>query len=403
MRGVRGIVPVLASVLAAELPAQFVNRATWLGFDQESVRRDFPQGPEYHLDRFGYVVLPPWSERGLPRFEDRVSYRLGSTSSTQFTVEGALDQSVALGDGIGFRYHVLQSENRDTRFLRNAVELEAGFGARTAVFVQTELFAEKATIDVSAGVWLWREAEQALRLMVTAVDAPSAKSREFAYRRDPYAVMASGAFGAPTGLRVAFEIGGQLPLEVEDLTATTVTRLQRWIGGLDLHVPLGERDWLVFGGELERTWKELRAATAGDPRDEDFRRDFRQVRCESWRDAERRPWSLGVMHTGMREDGRRPFDASENLLVRRDEWFGVVRVAVPTDGRLSFEPQLFAGHVRARFADGGGERRHDRFEGKVAWNARWDFSPRAWFAFSLTTQLDELAFGGGGAQLVVRF
>jgi hypothetical protein len=403
MRGSRGVVPVLASVLAAELPAQFVNRATWLGLDEESVRREFAQGPEYYLDRFGYVVLPPWWERGLPRFEDRVTYRLGSTSSTQFTVEGAFDQGVALGDGIGFRYHMLQSENRDTRFLRNAVELEAGFGARSAVFVQTELFAEKSAIDVSAGVWLWREAQQALRLMVTAVDAPSAKSREFEYRRDPYAVMASGAFGAPDGMRVAFEVGGQLPLEVAELATGAVTRLQRWIGGVDLHVPIGGPDWLVFGGELEWTWKELRAASPGDPLDEDFRRDYRQLRCEWWRDDERRPWSVGVLHTGLREDGLRPFDPGEDLLVRRDEWFGVVRVAVPTDGRLSFEPQLFAGHVRARFADGGGERHHDRFEGKVAWNARWDFSPRAWFAFSLTTQLDELAFGGGGAQLVVRF
>ena len=59
-------------LLAAPVTAQFVNRATWLGVDEEGVRRNFAQGTEYFLDRFSYVVTAPWWERSLPTFGSRV-------------------------------------------------------------------------------------------------------------------------------------------------------------------------------------------------------------------------------------------------------------------------------------------------------------------------------------------
>jgi hypothetical protein len=382
------------------LPAQFVNRATWLGLQGEGVRRDFRQGGEYHLDRFSYVVPPPWWQRGLPRFGDRAAWALGSTSTSQFTIEGALDVRRDLGGGFGFGYHVLQSENRDTRFLRSAIELEYGTGAPQAVFVQSELFAEKGAIDASVGAWLFRRGDEALRVMATAVDAAAGKDAAVEHERAPWALMASGGFGDPDRRRFAFEIGWQLPFEVRDVGRGERLAMSRCIASADVHQRLGVRDWLVGAVELEWTDKALRPDAGPGPGTEDFARDFRQLRLEWWRD-DTTPWSLGVLHTGQREDGLRPFAPADDFRTRREEWFGVVRARLPVDGRLSFEPQVLAGHVDYRVQDPG-DRRRSRFEGKVSWNTRWDFSPRAALVVVVSAQLDEAAFGGGGADFVVR-
>lgn len=393
---------VVAAGLAGDLRAQFVNRAVWLGAADEGVRRDFAQGTEYFLDRFSYVVVAPWWERDLPTFGNRVDYRLGSTSGTQFTVEGAIDHAIALGDEFTFRYHVLQGENRDVRFLRNAVELERSLGDSSAVFVQGEVFAEKSVIDVSAGAWLFRRDDDALRVMLTAVDWTAEKSREFEYERAPYATMISGAFGDPATHRLRFELGGQLPLEQRDLASDDRFALRRWIGSATSHLRLAQRDVLVTALEHESTAKRFRPGDPSSLSTEDFDREFVQARVEWWRDGSI-PWSLGALHTRHDEAGLRPDDPASDLRTRRREWFGVLRVRLRAGERLSFEPQAFAGVVDDEFRDGVGARDENRFEGKLAWNTRWDFSPTVALAAIVSFQLDEPAFGGGGAQFQARF
>lgn len=393
----------LAALTTAPAAAQYLNRAAWLGIEEEGIRRDFSQGSEYFLDRFSYVSLPPWMERGLPRFADGIDYRMGSVTTSDFTIEGSIDKTLALGDGFGFGYHVLQSETRDARFLRNAIEFDYALGDETAVFVQTEMFADKDLIDVSAGAWLLRREQQALRAMVTAVDAPSEKSDSVDYLQRPVALMLAGVFGDPERQRLAFELAGQLPFDVRDVATGDEFSLQRWIGSCTWHLRVADRDWIVAGAEVEWTEKQLDPATVGDPRTEDFDRDFGQVRLEWWRDEERTPWSIGVLHTWQREDGRRPFDPASSPFVRRSELFALARMHLPVGERLSFEPQLLAGHVDLRVRDGGPGLDVDRFEGKLSWYTRYDFSPRVSFTVGVSAQLDRAAFGGGGAWFVARF
>ncbi|MBM4060297.1 MAG: hypothetical protein FJ265_04240 [Planctomycetes bacterium] len=388
------------AALTAVCPAQFVNRAVWLGDDTESVRRDFRQGTEYFLDRFAYVVAPPWWDPRLERFADRFDYRFGSTSTTQFTIEGALDLGRELGDGFGFRYHFLQGEHRDARFLRHAIDLEYALAAETAVFAQIEPFADKSQIDVSLGAWFLRRGDSALRVMLTAVDWSNDKSRTADYGQDPYGVQLAGAFGDPGALRIAFDLAGQLPFSVRRRGDGGRFAMQRWIGSVQAQWCVDRDDRVLAAVESEWTDKELRAGPGGA--DEDFDRTFHQVLLEWWRDGGS-PWSAGLLHTFHDEDGVRPADPAQDLRTRRREWFAIGRLHVPARGKLSFEPQVFAGWVQDRYRDGSEDRDRERFEGKVAWNARWDFSPRAWLVLVVTTQLDELAFGGGGAQFVARF
>jgi len=386
----------------AELPAQYFNRAAFGGVEDEGFRRDFAIGNEYFLDRFSVVVPPPWWQRGLPWFADRFEYRLGSTSSTQFTLEGAYDQRFALDKTAGIGVHLLHSENRDWRFLRQALELDLLTSASTGLFVQAEPSAEKAEIDVSAGAWLWRAGDQGLRLMWTGVDLTSEKSRSFEYRRAAHAVMLTGAHGRGEDWRITWELGGQLPFQVEELATQESLRMERWIGSAEAHWRLAAQDWLVAAAELEWTRKEMRPAAVGGASTEDFDREFRQFRLEYWRDQPDRSWSVGVLHTNMAEDALRPFDPAGGQHGRRQEWFGIARLQLPIDGRLSFEPQVFAGYVSNR-QDGAERQRHQRFEGKAAWNLRWDFSPHTTLVLVVSTQLDQWAFGGGGAQFSMRF
>lgn len=395
--------PLLLVALAAPAAAQFVNRATWLGVDEEQIRTDYERGVEYYMDRASYVVLPPWWNRGLPRFEDRAWYTGGSVSSSRLTLEGGIDQRIELGEGFAFRYHLLHSETRDTRILRSAIELEYAIGQESAVFVQSELMAEKSVVDVSVGAWLLRRDANALRVMVTSVDAPSRKGERVIYERDAWAVMLAGAFGDPESHRVAFEIGGQLPFELRDVDAAVDLELHRWIGSVETHIRLGERDWLVGAAEVEWTDKSRRALPGSSLASEEFRRDFHEVRVEWWRDCEDLPWSVGVSHLELDEDGIVAGDPSSNLRGRREEWFGIGRLHVPINEQVSFEPQVLAGNVRRIVRDAARDLYTDRFEGKVALNTRYHFSPDASLAVLVTAQLDEPAFGGGGIQFVARF
>ncbi|MCR9246550.1 MAG: hypothetical protein NXI31_16070 [bacterium] len=392
------LLPLAAGfVLAAPAVGQFINRAAWLGIEEEGIQPGFRRGPEYYLDRMSYVVLPPWWRRGLPLFQDQVYYRVGSVTGREFTIEGGFDHAIDLGQDVTFRYHLLQAENRDARFLRNTVELELPTGETSALFAGGELFQDKSVIDASFGAWLFRENEQALRVMVTAVDAPSNKSQRVEYRTDPWAIMLSGAFGDPESHRIVFDFGAQLPLVMRDLMDGSRFEMQRWIGSFETHLRLGERDWLVLGGEIEWTDKTRRDV---DPAR--FRRDFRDLRVEWWRDGEI-PWSVGIAHFHETEDDRRPGGAASSMRMRRDEWFGIGRIQMPVADRWFFEPQVFAGNVR-RFERGGMSPEYvDRFEGKVAFNARYDFSERATISFIVSTQLDAPEFGGGGVQFVARF
>ncbi len=387
---------------AGLLPAQFLNRATWLGVEREGIRSDFRRGVEYFMDRASYVVLPPWWNRGLPRFHDQLSYRGGSVRTAELTLEGQLDVTKRLGSGWSAGFHMLQSETRDTRFLRTALELEYELGPGTAVFAQAELFAEKAVVDASVGAWLLRNEHEALRVMLTAVDAPSAKNADLEYQTDAYALMVAGAFGDPESHRVAFEVSGQLPFEVHDVPGAAAYELQRWIGSVESHVRLGERSWLVGAAEVEWTDKSRAPLTGGTVEPEDFRRDFREFRVEYWHDDPETPWSLGVSHLVLEEDGITQ-NLDNRLRGRREEWFGIARIHLPFSGRLSFEPQVLAGNVRRIARDAMNDEFADRFEGKLAFNTLWDFSEHARMTVQVTTQLDEAAFGGGGVQFVARF
>lgn len=81
------------------------------------------------------------------------------------------------------------------------------------------------------------------------------------------------------------------------------------------------------------------------------------------------------------------------------------RAPAVADGGLSLEPQVLAGAVAFAEDTGGGAApiRSHAFEGKLSVGARWDFSPQASLLLSAAVQLDEAAFGGGGAQLRIVF
>ncbi|MFT6079815.1 MAG: hypothetical protein ACJAQZ_001874 [Planctomycetota bacterium] len=390
------------ALLAASACGQFLNRAVWLGSEEEGMRRNFTQGREYFLDRMSYVDSPPWWDRGLQRFGDEVQFRIGSVTSREFTIESHLNQAVELSDDVTFRYHYLQGENRDTRFVRNAVGLEYALDDRTAVFVQGTPFADKGMIDISVGAWLWRQDDQALRVMLTLVDAPSEKSQVVEFEQAPIGLHLAGTFGERDSHRLAFELAAQLPFEARQLDNQDAFEMQRYIGTIDAHLRLGARDWLVTSLESEYTDKRLQAIGVGSALNENFDRSFHQARVEWWRDGPT-PWSVGVAHTFHSEHGRRPNDPANDLRTQRREWMAIARIQLPCGDQLSFEPQLLAGNVRQSFRDGVVDDRADGFEGKIAWNLRWDFSPNVTLAVIVSTQLDELAFGGGGAQFVARF
>jgi hypothetical protein len=394
-----------AATLAAAAPAQYLNRALWLGSDEESVRRDYRQGPEYFLDRTSYVDLGPWHRSSLDPFGGRLSFAAGSVSSSRLTVEAVGNLAVDLGAGFAARLAYLQSENQTTQYERVGFGLEHAIHDDLTLFLLLEGGPDKSRSDFSFGAQLFRGEAGAHRVTFTAVDAAWRKGDDFVYDQAPYGLMFSGFVGRPGDLELGYEIGLQLPFVERDEASSDTLRMRRAIGSLEARLPIGLRDRLILGLDGERTAKELRTADPTGAAREDLDTGLGRVRLEWWRSFEDgAELALGSSLLRLRNDGVRPNAPAEDLDEDRSEWMLFARGRLALGGAWSMEPYLIGGLVRYEERVGGiAGTSADGFEGKWGLPVAFAFSERAWIRFDLSFQLDELAFGGGGVQFQARF
>ena len=185
--GLGPLTATAAALLAAAAPAQYLNRAVYLGSAEESVRRDFEQDAGYFMDRFSYVDLPPWWNDPLDPFRNRLMATGGSVSSDELTVESQLNLGLPIGSNTELDFYYLASENQSTQYLRVASGLDVSVSDSTSLFAMIEGTAEKEEADISLGVNLFRSERSRVRLMVTLVDFASRKAQDFSYEKDPTA------------------------------------------------------------------------------------------------------------------------------------------------------------------------------------------------------------------------
>jgi hypothetical protein len=79
---------------------------------------------------------------------------------------------------------------------------------------------------------------------------------------------------------------------------------------------------------------------------------------------------------------------------------------LPLGGKWGLEPQVFAGYVRYEEQSGptpDDTRHRHGFQGKAAATMLYRFSEQTVLTLIIGVQLDELGFGGGGAQFVTYF
>ena len=200
------------ALFATPAGAQFINRATWLGDEDEPFVRDYAQDEEYFMDRFSYVDAPPWwfGEDRDP-FRNRLFVAGGSVSSKRLTLEAIGNLGIELGRGFTGRLNYLQSENQATQFERVALGIDKDVSDATSVFVQLEGTPDKSRADISFGLELFRTDHSAHRVAVTLVDFSQGKSDEFEYEQAPFGLLFAGYGGDPEGFDLVYELGLQLP------------------------------------------------------------------------------------------------------------------------------------------------------------------------------------------------
>ncbi|MEM6676164.1 MAG: hypothetical protein AAF726_25170 [Planctomycetota bacterium] len=411
VRPPRAAALVLAAVLTPSASAQLLNRATWLGSEEEGFRRDYRQDAEYFIDRAGYVDLPPWwREDGaggpLDPFASRVSIAAGSVSSDDLTLETTTQLALALGKGATFRAQHLSTENQTTRFQRFGIGLDVAVTDETALFAQLEGGGDKERADLSLGAEFFRTERSAHRLMLTLVDFSDGKTDVFEYASSAYGLMLSGFTGAADEVQFVYDVSAQLPFEERELATGTLFEMERAIGLAELRIPIGARDrWIVaFDGEL--TSKENRPLDRFDPEREDGDVTRARLRTEWWRRSENGyDTTLGFWLHHLDEDYVRPNDLRQSRRVRRREAILTGRMRVPLSDSWTLEPYLFTGYVDLEDATGGIDADLDfgSFQGKIGAPILFRFSDAAFLRLDLSFQLDEFAFGGGGMQLQASF
>jgi len=389
----------LALLLASStVCAQYLNRAAYLGRDSEGVRRNYTQGEAYFIDRYTYVVQPPWMDRDPDFRIPGTAWAGGSTSSTKLTIEGKLLADAQLDDRFGFRGLILQSENQDTQYQRVGLELDYKFSDTWSTFLQLEGTTDKSQDDLSLGI-ARTEPDSDLRFMVTFVDFASRKSDVSVYTKDAYAVMLNGRFGLVDAANLRFDVSAQLPMRIRFDDTGQRFALERYIGLVEGRLPIHEGHTLVASLETEFTSKELRTNDALDPLAEDLDRDFEIIRVESWHSFDDGiELSVGGFYVHKREDGRRINDPAASLRLRRTEWIGTVRAEIPLSPKVAFEPKLTAGTVdyeeRGQRAPGS-DRKFDGFKGRIDTPFLFRFSDTAFLQLGWGMQLDKFTTAGG--------
>lgn len=405
----RSLLPGLALLALGSAPAsaQFLNRAVWLGAEEEPFRRDYDQSPDYFLTRWSYVDAPPWW-RGdsLDPFANRLDVMGGSVSSKRLTLEAVGNAGIEMGDGFVGRLNYLQSENQTTQFERVAVGIDKRLSDATAMFLQMEGTPDKSRADASLGLELFRGDTSAHRLMFTLVDFPHGKSDEFRYERQPYGILLAGYAGDPRRFEFDYEIGTQLPFEEQRVDEAMNLSMNRTIGTLEGRLRLDERDRLIFGLDGELTDKELRPEDPATPGAENGNIAFGRLRSEWWHRGEGgREYSLGAYWLHDREEWTVLDGSAPNADVKRSEAMLFTRAHLKLRSAWSLEPYVIGGLVDLKQTGLApfGDEDFEGFQGKLGLPLRFDFSAHAWIRFDLGFQLDELAFGGGGVQLVASF
>ncbi len=402
-----GLVASLA-LLSPSAEAQYINRALWLGDEEDPFRRDYDQDAEYFVNRWSFVDRPPWW-RGetLDPFGNRLFLAGGSVRTSHLTLENVANTSADLGSGFTARMNYLQSENQTNRYQRIAFGLDAAVSESTAIVAQFEGTPDKSRADASVGAEFLRTDYSAHRLMFTTVDPAWRKSQLFEYESAPYGLMFVGFFGDPEGIEFAYDLSMQLPFEQKTLSTGEKLQMHRTIGFFEARARLGERDRLIIdlGGEITAKERSLPDPGALEREDADIGKG--RLHAEWWRSGEDgREYALGASYLRVEEDYDRPNDSLENLRVDREELMLSGRTRLPLGSRWSAEPYVIGGHVDLLERHQNpvpSDRDFDGFQGKLGTPFRYDFSDHAWIRFDLSIQLDQLAFGGGGFQLLASF
>ena len=384
-----------------------MNRAIWLGFEEEGLGRDYVQDAEYFIDRASYVDTPPWWQAGsLDPFRNRVSIAGGSVSADELTLENSTQFGLDVGKGFTFRAQQIGSENQTTRFQRFAVGFDVETTSSSSLIFQLEGDAAKARADVSFGAELARTESSAHRVLFTLTDWSDGKSTVFEYDTKPYGLMFAGYYGVPSGVQFAYDLSAQLPFEERNIDSGTVFEMQRAIGRAELRVPLGPGNRLVFGFEGELTAKENRPTAPNSLVRENTDISRGRLRAEWWRSpGDGMDTSIGFWLHSLDEDYVRPNNPAETNRVRRREAGLTARMRVPLSDSWTVEPYILGGQVKLEDRTGGapGDLDFDGFQGKFGVPLLFRFSDSAFLRVDLSMQLDELAFGGGAIQFQANF
>lgn len=395
------------TLLATPARAQFMNRALWLGFEDEGLRRDYRQDAEYFIDRASYVDAPPWWRADtLNPFSNRVSIAGGSVSSTDLTLENSIQLGLGIGKGVTFRAQQLGSENQTTRYQRFAVGFDVATTNSSSFLFQLEGDADKSRADVSFGAEFMRTDHSAHRFLFTLADWSERKSSIFEYDAKPYGLMFAGYHGDRNSVQFVYDLSTQLPFEERQIASGTIFEVQRTIGLAELRIPIGPLNRIIVGFDGELTAKENRPPDAASVAREDTDITRGRLRVDWWRSpADGHDTSLGLWLHHLDEDYTRPNDAAETRHVRRREAGLTARMRVPLTDSWTLEPYLLGGHVDLVDRTGGvsDDLDFEGFQGKIGAPLLFRFSDAAFLRIDLSLQLDEPAFGGGGVQFQAIF
>lgn len=387
-------VSTTAGASAAHLPQPWRSDAVVLGRDEA-----------YNSERFLHELTFDHRQSQPTATGNGIRGTGGSVSSRRLYFDFRFRQDFGFReDQNGFLLDIQRSEDLDGPYQRQLVGFRQNLGDKTEVWLQGDVFSDKAESDIYLSTRHHLTDQSWLHASVILPDYYFNEKTDTGDRLEKKPVSwfvqwhrhgASSEEGTTISLNLSPD--SRFLTQQENLVVTNAT--QR--AALSHGVQTG--DWLFSAHlEAERTRREYWLQGPDENRATDFERDHFQARGSMTLVSHRLSPTLGIAWLQLDETGYFGRELNDRGRIRRREPTVFGDITLATSERTNVSPGIYlsAPDIRQTFEREPG-RRHTGFTGKLAvpFETRLSADAQAVLTFNPTFYLHKFGFGGGNLQL----
>lgn len=397
--------PVLVIVFVCQLPLQAAHSGSahipqpWRADAVVQGRDDL-----YDAERFLHELTFSHRSRAPSPVENGIRGTGGSVSSDELYYDFRFRQDFGFREGRnGFLLDIQRSEDLDGAFDRQLVGFRHSIGERSEVWLQGDVFSDKARSDIYFSARHDLSGESWIHASWIIPDAyfNDKTSTPDEFTREPQSLFLQWHRQAESHQHTTVSVNWSPESEFISRQESLTVASDSFRGAIS-HQQAAGRWILNVDVEGERSRRQYQLQGPEENRNPDFSRDYLKATASALLHEHRLKPLLGIAYVHLDEQGYFGRALNDTGTIRRREPVVFGEITLQASAATTISPGIYLStpDIRQSF-DGAGEDDHDGFTGKLALPVQFQLSRREQATLTLnpTFYLHKAAFGGGNLQL----